>query len=399
LKVELVPISEVIPYARNPRKNDEAISKVAASLAEFGFRQPIVVDGNGIVVVGHTRLLAAHRLGMAEVPIHTAEGLTQAQIRTYRLADNRSGQEADWDMDLLRIELEDLQAEDFDLDLTAFSEDELERLLAEAITDGLTDPEDVPDQPDEPESVVGDLWILGRHRLVCGDTTNQSHLDLLMDGEQADMVFTDPPWNVDYGSDLANGKYKNRSILNDSMSVSDWRDFVTNISASLYSTTKHGAVMYCVMSAQEWPVIDAGLRDAGFHWSSTVIWVKDTLVISRKDYHTQYEPIWYGWNADGPRLMKVPDRKQSDIWHCKRPSRSPLHPTTKPLELIERAIENSSWRGALVLDLFGGSGLTLMASEKTGRKARLMELDPKYADVIVRRWENFTGKKAVRNNV
>ena len=302
-------------------------------------------------------------------------------------------------MDLLRIELEDLKAEDFDLDLTAFSEDELERLLAEAITDGLTDPEEVPDLPDDPESALGDLWVLGRHRVVCGDSTNQSHLDLLMDGEQADMVFTDPPWNVDYGSNLANGKYKDRSILNDNMGASDWRDFVTNISASLYSTTKYGAVTYCVMSVQEWPVIDAGLRDAGFHWSSTVIWVKDSLVISRKDYHTQYEPIWYGWNDGGPRLMKVPDRKQSDIWHCKRPSRSPLHPTTKPLELIKRAIENSSWRGALVLDLFGGSGSTLMASERTGRKARLMELDPKYADVIVRRWENFTGKKAVRNNV
>ena len=394
MQVSQTSLSELIPYINNSRTHsDQQVSQIAASIKEFGFNNPILIDGDNGIIAGHGRVLAAQKLELEKVPTIELSHLTETQRKAYIIADNKLALNADWDMEMLSLEMGGLAQDGFDLSLIGFNEDELANIFVET-TEGLTDPDEVPEVPDEPVTKEGDVWLLGKHRLMCGDSTSIDAVDKLMDGVKADMVFTDPPWNVDYGSNLANGKYKNRSILNDSMSVSDWRDFVSNISASLYSTTKHGALMYCVMSAQEWPVIDAGLRDSGFHWSSTVIWVKDSLVISRKDYHTQYEPIWYGWNDGGPRLMKVPDRKQSDIWHCKRPSRSPLHPTTKPLELIERAIENSSWRGAVVMDLFGGSGSTLMAAERTGRKARLMELDPKYCDVIVKRWQDFTGEQA-----
>jgi DNA modification methylase len=217
-----------------------------------------------------------------------------------------------------------------------------------------------------------------------------------MDGQLADMVFTDPPWNVNYGAvDKGNAMgYKPRTILNDHMTDDKWDDFVTGICSALFASSKPGCPIYVVMSAQEWPVLDKCLRQAGFHWSSTIIWAKDRLVLSRKDYHTQYEPIWYGWNESAARLVNVEDRKQSDLWNIERPSKSELHPTTKPVELIERALNNSSKPNANVLDLFGGSGSTMIACEKLGRTNFSMELDPKYCDVIVKRWEEFTGQKA-----
>lgn len=394
MKIKNVAIDTVIPYARNPRNNQGAIAKVAGSIKEFGWQQPIVVDSEMVVIAGHTRLAAAQSLGMKKVPIVIAENLTPAQVKAYRLADNRVSQEAEWDHDLLTLELQDLVGEEYNLDLTGFSDDELAALLAEE-TEGLTDEDAVPDVPENPVTVLGDVWVMGDHRLMCGDSTSIDAVDRLMDGQKADMVFTDPPWNVNYGA-VATPKYKQgRQILNDSMGDEDWAEFCANTAASLFSATRPGAVLYCVMSAQEWPVVDKSLREAGFHWSSSIIWSKDSLVLSRKDYHTQYEPIWYGWNEKGPRLMEVPDRKQSDVWQCARPKKSELHPTTKPVELIDRAVKNSSWRGAIVLDLFGGSGSTLISCDQNGRHSRLMELDPKYCDVIVKRWQDFTGKKAV----
>ena len=267
--------------------------------------------------------------------------------------------------------------------------------IRDRVDAGNTDDDEVPEAPEDPTSKLGDIYELGRHRLVCGDSTDMQVIENLMQGEQADFIFTDPPWNVNYGANLANGKYKDRTILNDHMSSDDWQIFCTDIAVSLFAASKAGAPIYCVMSAQEWPVIDAALRQAGFHWSSTIIWAKDSLVISRKDYHTQYEPIWYGWNESASRLVVLEDRKQSDVWEMQRPRKSELHPTTKPVELVERAIHNSAKAGGIVLDLFGGSGSTLIAAEKAGRKARLVELDPKYVDVIVTRWQEFTGQKAV----
>ncbi len=222
-----------------------------------------------------------------------------------------------------------------------------------------------------------------------------------MGGARADLIFTDPPWNVNYGADMDENNaqgYRPRTIMNDSMKPEDWLKFCRALTGTLFIASKPGCPIYLVMSAQEWPIIDGALRDAGFHWSSTIIWAKDRLVMSRKDYHTQYEPIWYGWNETGPRLSPLEDRCQSDLWAIDRPSKSELHPTTKPIELVERAIANSSKKGDLVLDLFGGSGSTLIAATKVGRRSCLMELDPKYCDVILKRWAEMTGGDPVRDD-
>lgn len=262
---------------------------------------------------------------------------------------------------------------------------------------GMDGEDDIPAVPEEAKSKLGELYALGEHRLLCGDSTDPEVIGRLMGEERAHLIFTDPPWNVNYGADMEQGNaqgYKPRTIMNDHMNPAQWKEFVDGITRSLYTASKPGCPIYLVMSAQEWPVIDLSLREAGFHWSSTVIWAKDRLVLSRKDYHTQYEPIWYGWNGEGPRLSPVLDRKQSDLWQIQRPSRSDLHPTTKPVELVERAIMNSSKRGNVVLDLFGGSGSTLIASEKTGRRCFMTELDPRYVDVICKRFEELTGQKA-----
>jgi DNA modification methylase len=324
-----------------------------------------------------------------------AEGWSEGQKRAYVLADNQLALHAGWDMNLLTVEMAELNLEGFDLDLIGFDDKMLSKLLADSV-EGNTDADEIPEVPINPVSVRGDTWIMGNHRLRCGDSTAQTDLDELLQGKLADILFTDPPWNVNYGAVKAGNAqgYKPRTILNDHMTDDKWAEFVAGFCGAFQAGTKPGALAYVVMSAQEWPSLDKGLREAGFHWSSTIIWVKDSLVLSRKDYHTQYEPIWYGWNDGGPRLMQVPDRKQSDIWNVARPKVSELHPTTKPVELIERALLNSSVRESVVLDLFGGSGSTLIACEAQGRHARLMELDPKYVDVIVKRWQDFSGQKA-----
>ena len=242
------------------------------------------------------------------------------------------------------------------------------------------------------------LKLKQRHRLMCGDSTSIDAVDKLMDGQKASLVLTDPPWNVAYGTNLAGNNaqgYKVREIMNDDFhTTKEWEDFLAGFASCMVAATLPGCPLYCVMGASEWPAIDKALRESGFHWSSTIIWAKDSLVLSRKDYHTQYEPIWYGWRSDAARIWVVKDRKQSDVWKCDRPRSSPLHPTTKPVELMEKAVLNSSNIGALVYEPFGGSGSTLIACQKTGRDCGIMELDPKYCDVIVKRWQDFTGKQA-----
>jgi len=397
-KIEQRRVVDLIPYAANSRTHSDAqVAQIAASIREFGWTNPILIDGENTIIAGHGRLLAARKLGMEEVPAIILDHLSKAQQRALVIADNQLALNAGWNLDMLKAEIEDLKLEDFDLGLLGFDDKFLDGLLEAEPTEGLTDPDTVPDVPLVPVSVPGDVWVMGDHRLCCGDSTVQTDVDKLMQGERGDLLFTDPPWNVNYGAVKAGNAqgYKPRKILNDHMDEADWAQFVAGFCASFYAVTKPGALAYVVMSAQEWPAIDKGLREAKFHWSSTIIWVKDALVLSRKDYHTQYEPLWYGWNEDGPRIMQVPDRKQSDIWNIARPRVSDLHPTTKPTLLIERALLNSSARGALVVDLFGGSGSTLIACEQQGRRCRLMELDPKYADVIVKRWQDFTGQQAV----
>jgi site-specific DNA-methyltransferase (adenine-specific) len=393
MEIIQMKIADVIPYERNPRINDGAVEAVAASIKEFGWRAPIVVDENHVIICGHTRLLAAKHLGLETVPVHVAKGLTPEQVKAYRIADNKTGEIAEWDYDLLPLELADLQNMDFDLSLLGFDADELDKLLngEDAIAEGMTDPDEVPETPEEPISKRDEIYQLGSHRLMCGDSTDNANVEALMCGEKAHMIFTDPPWHVNYGA-VESGNpqgYVPRTILNDNMDTESWERFCDDISRMLAEISHPGTPCYVVMSAQEWGVIDPALRNAGFHWSSTVIWVKDTLVLSRKDYHTRYEPLWYGWKDGAARLKNVEDRKQSDVWEIPRPKRSELHPTTKPVELIVRAVKNSSQKGNIVADFFGGSGSTLIAAEQTGRKACLMELDEKYCDVIRKRWAEF----------
>lgn len=389
-------IEDLTPYARNSRTHSEAqVAQIAASIIEFGFTNPILVDAEGGIIAGHGRVLAAQSLGLESVPVLVLDHLTEDQRRAYVIADNKLALNAGWDEDLLRQEIEALQAESVDLTLLGFDDAELAELL-NLPCESDADPDDVPEPPAIPVTRRGDVWLLGNHRLLCGDSCDANDVHALMKGELADMLFTDPPWNVNYGA-VKDGNaqgYKVRTIINDHMGVDDWAKFVEGFTTQFRAATKPGAPAYVVMSAQEWPVVDGAIRQAGFHWSSSIIWVKDTLVLSRKDYHTRYEPIWYGWNASAPRLVALKDRKQDDVWEIPRPKQSELHPTTKPVELIERALKNSSVAKSLVLDLFGGSGSTLIACERQGRRARLMELDPKYADVIVQRWEEFVGRVA-----
>ena len=398
MQIKEVAVDKLIPYAKNSRTHsDQQVAQIAASIKEFGFRNPILVDGVGIIA-GHGRLMAAQKLGLDKVPTIDCSDMTPSQKKAYIIADNKLALNAGWDTAMLTIEMQELEDEGFDLELLGFDDKELNALLEPEIVEGLTDEDEVPELPEEPKSKLGDVYILGDHRLMCGDSTSIDAVEKMMAGDKASLVVTDPPWNVAYGTNLANNAqgYKQRTIMNDNFETTqEWEDFLSGFMGNIIAFTMKGCPIYCVMGASEWPAIDKALRDGGFHWSSTIIWAKDTLVLSRKDYHTQYEPIWYGWKDDGPRIWTVQDRKQSDVWECKRPKRSELHPTTKPVELIERAVLNSSNAGTIVFEPFGGSGSTLIACEKTGRKARLMELDPKYCDVIVKRWEDFTGKKAV----
>jgi DNA modification methylase len=398
MQIKEVAVDKLIPYAKNSRTHSpEQVGQIAASIKEFGFRNPILVDGVGIIA-GHGRLMAAQKLGLDKVPTIDCSDMTESQKKAYIIADNKLALNAGWDTAMLTIEMQELQVEGFDLELLGFDDKELNALLEPEIVDGLTDEDEVPELPEEPKSKLGDIYILGNHRLMCGDSTSIDAVEKMMNGDKASLVVTDPPWNVAYGTNLANNAqgYKQRTIMNDNFETTqEWEDFLSGFMGNIIAFTMKGCPIYCVMGASEWPAIDKALRDGGFHWSSTIIWAKDTLVLSRKDYHTQYEPIWYGWKDDGPRIWTVQDRKQSDVWECKRPKRSELHPTTKPVELIERAVLNSSNAETIVFEPFGGSGSTLIACEKTGRKARLMELDPKYCDVIVKRWEDFTGQKAV----
>jgi DNA modification methylase len=385
MTVQEMRLDQIKPYKNNPRKNDEAVSAVAASIREFGFKQPIVVDADGVIIVGHTRYKAAQSLGLETVPVLVASDLSDEQAKAYRLADNKTNELAEWDFQLLSEELEGLN---IDMEQFGF---EFPDVFDEAeITE-----DETPEQPAEPKAKRGDIYKLGRHRLMCGDSTVLTDVQKLMGGKQAHMVFTDPPWNVNYGADDNNGSYRPRQIINDSMDTEDFKDFMNGAFLCMNDAIKDGAMVYVVMSAQEWGNLMLTLSDNGFHWSSTIIWNKDRLVLSRKDYHTKYEPIWYGWKEGEARLCPLLDRKQSDVWDFERPSRSDEHPTMKPVALVAKAIKNSSHKGNLVLDLFGGSGTTLIACEETDRDCCMMELDPKYVDVIITRWENMTGEKAV----
>lgn len=379
-------LEAIKPYEKNPRKNDQAVDAVAASIKEFGFKVPIIIDKNGVIVTGHTRFKAAKKLGLTTVPVIIASDLNDEQIKAYRLADNKVSELAEWDFDLLHGEMVDI----LNIDMTDFGF-ELEEEVTEAVEDDF-----VVELPEKAVANHGEVYILGNHRLMCGDSTIKEDVEKLMDGQKADMAFTDPPWNVNYGDveDDNDRGYKKRTIMNDSMSTSEFKDFMDKAFQNMNEALNPGAIAYVVMSAQEWGGMMQSMFDCDYHWSSTIIWNKDRLVLSRKDYHTKYEPIWYGWKNGAPRLVPLKDRKQTDVWDFERPSKSDEHPTMKPIALVKKAIDNSSKPQTNIIDLFGGSGTTIIASEQSGRSCFMMELDPKYVDVIVKRWETFTGKKA-----
>ena len=385
-------VESLVPYARNPRNNTAAIDTVKASIAEFGFRQPIVVDEKLVVIVGHTRLEAAKQLGLKVVPVHVAEGLTPAQAKAYRIMDNRSHENAEWDDELLRLEFGDLKLEGFDLDLTGFDADQLDKLLGAEQVEGLTDPDEAPEVPTEPVSKPGDLWILGNHRVLCGDATVMTDVEKLMGGQLADMAFCDSPYNVDYANAAKNKTIaKDRRILNDALGEGFYQ-FLYDTCVNLLMVTK--GACYMSMSSSELDTLQRAFKEAGGKWSTFIIWAKNTFTLGRADYQRQYEPILYGWKQ-GAAHFWCGARDQGDVWFVDKPRVNDLHPTMKPVELVERAITNSSKSRDIVLDLFGGSGTTLIAAERTGRSAHLMELDPKYVDVIVQRWQDYTGNKAV----
>jgi DNA modification methylase len=393
IHIEYRQVDALIPYARNAKQHPDAqVAQIAASIREFGWGAPILVDGNNNVIAGHGRLLAARKLGMAEVPVVSMDHLTDTQRRALILADNKIGENASWEDELLGIELSELKDAGFDLELTGFSTEEWEALIAGEETDkeGLTDENAVPEVV-EPISKPGDLWVLGEHKVLCGDATKLDDYKRLLGDELVDMTFTDPPYNVNYANTAKDKmRGKNRPIMNDNLGDS-FEQFLKDACANIVVYTK-GAI-YIAMSSSELDTLQSAFRASGGRWSTFIIWAKNTFTLGRADYQRQYEPILYGWK-EGNDHYWCGARDQGDVWNVKKPAKNDLHPTMKPVELVERAVRNSSKTKDLVLDPFGGSGSTLIACEKAGRRARLIELDPKYVDVIVKRWEEYTGQKA-----
>jgi DNA modification methylase len=394
LQVVTWPVEKLIPYARNARTHsDDQVAQIAASIAEFGWTNPILAGADGIVIAGHARLQAARKLGMTEVPVIVLDHLSETKRRALVLADNRLALNAGWDEEMLRVELESIRDDGFDLEVLGFTDDEIEDLLREPepVVEGNTDEDTAPELPESAVTVLGDVWLLGDHRLLCGDSTRMDAIEKVLAGGLADMVFTDPPYNVNYGATMKDKLRGNkRKIANDNLGEG-FEQFLREACANILAVTK-GAVYVC-MSSSELHTLERAFREAGGHWSTFVIWAKNTFTMGRSDYQRQYEPILYGWK-DGTDHFWCGARDQGDVWFVKKPVANDLHPTMKPVELVERAIRNSSKGRDTVLDPFGGSGTTLIASEKAGRHACLIELEPKYCDVIVRRWQEYSGRQA-----
>lgn len=401
MQIKQTEITNLIPYASNSRTHsDDQVAQIAASIKEFGFNNPILLDGDKGIIAGHGRLLAARKLNLDKVPTIELEHLTENQRKAYVIADNKLALNAGWDMDLLALEMNGLDQEGFDLSLLGFDDNELATILAEE-TEGLTDPDEVPDVPDDPVSKEGDVWILGKHRLMCGDSTSIDAVDKLMNGVKADMVFTDPPYGMAYGGGRAKGDHAlnkkggvlikaHGMILGDNKTGGDLIELIRDAMASSVASCKQGATTYVCFPWRTYAEFEVALKDCGLKPSSCIVWDKKSVGLGNANYRPQHEFIFYikggSWYGD---------KAQSDVWYSSRGATGAyVHPTQKPVELIERAVTNSSKGGDIVLDLFGGSGSTMIACEKNGRGARLMELDPKYCDVIIKRWQDFTGEQA-----
>ena len=396
-KIERKKVDDLIPYARNARTHsDEQVAQLAASIKEWGWTTPVLVDEDGEIIAGHGRVMAARKLNIDEIPTMTATGWSKAQKQAYVLADNQLPQNAGWDMDLLSVEMKDLDSDGFDLSLIGFDDDMLANMLVEE-TEGLTDEDAVPDVPDDPVTVEGDVWLLGNHRLMCGDSTSIDAVDKLMDGQKADMVFTDPPYGMSYGGGRAAGSTPKGArvkahgmILGDDKTGNDLIGLVREAMASAVGVSKSESAKYVCFPWRTYTEFEVAMLDCGLKPSACIVWDKKSIGLGNANYRPQHEFIFYvkggAWYGD---------KAQADVWYSSRGSTGDyVHPTQKPVELIERAVNNSSKGGDVILDPFGGSGSTLIAAEKNGRHSRLMELDPKYCDVIVQRWQDFTGKQA-----
>jgi len=423
MNLKTVKIAELKPHPKNPRQHpDSAIAKLTRSIQEFGWTNPVLVSKDGFVLAGHARLKAAENAGITEVPVIQLD-LEGAKADAYLIADNKTQDLTDWDLPLLKDLLQELDTGEFDIEITGFASKEIADLINQLHQpeDGLTDDDAVP-EPQESICKPGDLWVLGTHRLYCGDATVEADVAKLMAGEKADLVFTDPPYNVNYGSIVGHPSYKRtkgrtrinktreghpywkdreakgignagQTIINDNMSPEEWDNFVRGYIQNLMGFNT-GAFYIC-MSNKEMYSNKHIFEELGGHWASFIIWHKDLFVMGMQDYQRQYEPLLYGWK-EGCKHHWCGDRDQSDVWDIKRPRSSPEHPTMKPVELCERAISNSSLVNNIVLDPFGGAGSTLIACEKLNRQCRMMEIDTHYSDVIINRWQNFTGKTVSR---
>ena len=387
-KIQFVKTSDLIPYAKNSRTHSpEQVTQIAGSIREFGFTNPVLIDSENGIIAGHGRVMAAEKLSMEEVPCLRITHLTELQKRAYIIADNRLALNAGWDAEMLKIELTDLKEENFNIDLVGFTEEELAELLAEPPSEGQTDEDEVPEIPETPISVPGDVWVMGSHRVMCGSSLDEDQVEKLMGGSKADLWLTDPPYNVAYtgGTGL--------TIQNDDMDDTSFRQFLVDAYAAADSVMNPGAVFYVWHADSEGFNFRGAAQDIGWKVRQCIIWVKSALVMGRQDYQWKHEPCLYGWK-EGASHYWGSDRKQTTLLQFDKPSRNAEHPTMKPVELFSYQIENSSKPGGIVLDSFGGSGTTVIACEQLGRSSRVMELDPKYCDVIVNRWQDFTGKKA-----
>jgi len=438
MKIETRPLGAITPYEKNPRDNDAAVEAVAASIREFGFRVPLVVDEHGVIVCGHTRFKAAKKLGLETVPVHVATDLTPDQVRAYRIADNKTAELASWDTDLLPLELADLQDAGIDWSALGFDEDALASMLASDVLAGLTYPDAVPEPPDEPVTKPGDLIVLGDHRLLCADSASEADVDRLLDGAVIHLVNTDPPYNVkveprsnnaiatglssfsasrgkgDLGKlgkmknqrfDLARNpdmkptgkmRAKDRPLINDFVTDEAFDEMLLAWFGSMARVLEPGRGFYIWGGYANCGNYPPALKACGLYFSQSIIWDKEWPVLTRKDFMGAHEWCFYGWKEGAAHKWFDPTNA-TDLWHVKKIAPpSMVHLTEKPVELAVLAMGYSSREGENILDLFGGSGSTLIAAEQIGRHAFLMEIDPAYCDVIVQRWEEFTGKQAER---
>lgn len=445
MRIELWPLARIKPYENNPRLNDAAVGAVAASIREFGFRQPIVVDTDGVIVCGHTRWKAAQKLGLVNVPVHVATDLTPAQARAYRIADNKTAELAGWDPKLLPVELTELQGAGVDLALLGFSGDDLARLLGGELKAGLTDPDEIPAPPDEAVTRTGDCWILGEHRLLCGDSGSATDVDRLLDGNAVHLVNTDPPYNVKVeprsNNAIAAGlssftgqaptprerhnqrlltalrghhqsfdvarqgpkqathkklRAKDRPLANDFVSDEEFDRMLDAWFGNMARVLLPGRGFYIWGGYANLGNYPPFLKKHNLYFSQGIVWDKQHPVLTRKDFMGAFEICFYGWKEGAGHVFLGPNNA-TDLWHVKKVNpQNMVHLTEKPVELAVRAMQYSSRPGEHVLDLFGGSGSSLIAAEQTGRRAFLTECDELYCDVIVQRWEKFTGQKAQR---